>query len=71
MTRTTATLDITRPAPGLLRIPLLREIVIWNRAFREYQRLNRLDAAALRDMGLSEADRRSVTIASIAARLRG
>lgn len=55
---------VIRPASPLAQLLLL------NRAFREYIRLQRLDAAALRDMGLTEADRRSVTLAGIAARMR-
>lgn len=49
----------------------LREIGVWHAAWQEHQRVQKLDADALRDMGISEAERRSITIAQIAARMRG
>ena len=50
---------------------VFKELLIWNDAWREYVRLQRLDADDLRDMGLSEENRTSVTLSQIAARMRG
>lgn len=70
MTRT-AYKSARKPAhPARRRTSPLAGLLILNRAFREYIRLQRLDAAVLRDMGLTEADRRSVTLAGITARMR-
>ena len=33
---------------------LASEIVLWNKAFAEYQSLNSLDGYAMRDMGIDE-----------------
>ncbi|MBO9436853.1 hypothetical protein J7394_21820 [Ruegeria sp. R13_0] len=50
---------------------VIRELMIWNNAWREYSRLQELDAKALRDMGLSDEARASVTVSQIASRMRG
>jgi len=50
---------------------IVKELLIWNNAWREYYNLQRLDMDALRDMGLSEKSRASVTVSQIAARMRG
>ena len=50
---------------------VFKELLIRNDAWREYVRLQRLDADDLRDMGLSEENRTSVTLSQIAARMRG
>lgn len=73
MTHRTQTFDsrfsrATRPFPS---IPVLREILIWNRAWQECRRLRRLTDAELRDMGLTRAGCDAVTVAEIAARMRG
>lgn len=62
---------LARPAVKFPRLRIIREILIWNAAWREYRHLQALDAAARADMGLSEADRASVSVAGIAARMRG
>ena len=49
---------------------IIKDLLIWNNAWREYYRLQNLDADALRDMGLTEASRASVTVTRIAARMR-
>lgn len=56
-----------RPVPS---IPVLREILIWNRAWQEVRSLRRQTDEALGDMGLTRADCDSVTVAQVAARLR-
>jgi uncharacterized protein YjiS (DUF1127 family) len=72
MTHRTQTFDIriapdVRPVPS---IPVLREILIWNRAWQEVRCLRRQTDEALSDMGLTRADSDSVTVAQVAARLR-
>lgn len=42
----------------------------WHRAWVEHRRLNRLDRFALNDLGLSLADRASVTVEIIFERMR-
>ncbi|MEM8880287.1 MAG: hypothetical protein AAGC82_06775 [Pseudomonadota bacterium] len=42
----------------------------WHRAWVEHRRLNRLDRTALRDLGLSLADRASVRVAVIFQRMQ-
>ena len=73
MTHRTQTFDArlapdVRPVPN---IPVVREILIWNRAWQEARRLRRQTDDALRDMGLTRADRDGVSVSDIAARLRG
>ncbi len=46
-------------------------LLIWLDAWREYSVLQKLDADALADMGLTETARASVTVSQIAARMRG
>lgn len=46
------------------------EIELWSAAWLEFQQLRELDGRALKDMGLSEADRASVTVPKIAERMR-
>jgi|GEM_PF-3952252 len=60
----------SRPALGnwLRRIPA--EIELWSAAWLEFQQLRELDGRALKDMGLSEADRASVTVPKTAERMR-
>ena len=58
-----------RTAPR--RRSILSEILLWNAAWRECRRLHRLSPEALADMGLTAADRASVTISAIVARMRG
>jgi hypothetical protein len=60
----------SRRAAGRIALALLKEIALRHAAWQELQRLRRLDRDALRDMGLTEADRASVTVAQIAARMR-
>ncbi|MFA3919369.1 hypothetical protein [Ruegeria hyattellae] len=50
---------------------IIKELMIWNNAWREYYRLQELDADAISDMGLSDESRASVTVSQIAARMRG
>lgn len=59
-----------RTAPAR-RVPLVGTLLIWNAAWQEYSRMKALDADALRDMGLTEADRDSVTVSQIARRMHG
>lgn len=69
--RTTIT---TAAAPGGTaprRHTILERLLIWNAAWREHARLQRLDPDELRDMGLTEADRATVTVRQIAARMLG
>ena len=42
----------------------------WHRAWVEYRRFNRLDGVALNDIGLSFADRASVTVEVIFSRIQ-
>ena len=62
---------IARFISSMPRFRIFREVRIWNAAWREYRNLQTLDAAALADMAMSDAARASVTIAQIAARMRG
>ena len=50
---------------------IFSQLLIWNNAWREYYRLQKLDEDALRDMGLSEKSRASVTVSQIFTRMRG
>ena len=50
-------------------ISLVKELLIWNRAWQEYFRLQRLDTDALRDMGITDGARNSVTVSRIASRI--
>lgn len=65
----------TRPAAETRHLPtrlsLVAELVIWNRAWREWRALRRLDADRLSDAGLGTRDRDAITVAAIAARIRG
>lgn len=45
-------------------------LFVWHQAWLEYQRIQRLDGDALQDMGISETERKAITITQIAARLR-
>ena len=49
---------------------LFREAMILNEAFAELQRLRRLDAAALEDMGLPASAQEETSLSEIAARIR-
>ena len=63
---------LARPATGGARTTRTRgPILVWLAAWQEYYRLQKLDAHALRDMGISEQDRARVTVSQIAARMRG
>lgn len=62
---------LARPVSTAPRFRIVKEILIWNAAWREYRRLHRLDAAALDDMAMTRTARATVTIAGIAARMRG
>lgn len=68
----TETISITSTARTRLSrgFAILKKLMIWNAAWCEYYRLQRLDPAALRDMGISAVSRRSVTVSEIAARMR-
>ena len=71
MTPTDLTLDTDgRRTATPPRISVLKSLFVWHAAWQEHRRLLRLDATELRDMGLTEADRRSVTVSQIVARMR-
>jgi len=55
----------------LPRFSLLKEILIWHAAWQENHRIQHLSKDALRDMGLTDADRASISIRQIASRMRG
>lgn len=60
MTGTAKTLATTaRIKPA--RKSLLRRLIAWNEAWREVQHIRGLDVHALRDIGLTEEQRDSVT----------
>lgn len=61
-------LPTTRPIPS---ISIIREVLIWNRAWQECRRLHRLTETELQDIGLTRADCDAITVAQIAARMRG
>ena len=62
---------LTRPVSSTPRLRILNSLLIWNAAWREYRRLQSLDAAARADMGIPDTARASVTVARIVARMRG
>ena len=64
-------LALSRPLSAAPRFRIVTEILIWNAAWHEYRRLQRLDAAALDDMAVTRTARASVSVAQIAARMRG
>lgn len=70
MTVTTQTYRSYLPTKAT-RFRALRELMIWHQAWQEKNRLLRLDPDALRDLGITEAQRHDVTVAQIAARIRG
>lgn len=65
------TADLSPRNPGRGRFWLLREPLVWNSAWREFRHLQTLDARALADVGLSPRMRDTITVAQIAARIRG
>ena len=63
-TKTVRTYHPARP------VSFLQRIAIWHRAWVEHHKMQKLDAAALRDMGIEARDRDAVTVGEIAARIR-
>ena len=57
-------------AQGPHQPSLIRRIFIWHRAWVEFHKLQKLDDAALRDMGIRHSDRAAITVKDIAARIR-
>ena len=51
------------------RIGLVRYLMVWNEAWKEAQRLKRLDAEAMRDMGLPENAKIDVSVRDIMERM--
>ncbi|PWL35679.1 hypothetical protein [Marivita sp. XM-24bin2] len=50
---------------------LASELRIWLDAWREYLNFQKLDADALRDMGITSEDRARTTVGDIRNRMRG
>ena len=51
-------------------MPMRAHSYPWHRAWVEHRRLNRLEASALSDIGMSLADRASVTLEIIITRMQ-
>jgi hypothetical protein len=68
--RKQTTAFISRRVVNTPRLQIFQELLIWNAAWREYRHLQMLDAAALHEMGMTDAAHASVTVAQIAARMR-
>ena len=60
----------TAQKPGISIGAIVRELMILNEAFAEMQRLRRLDAAAMKDMGLPANARTETSLYAIANRIR-
>jgi hypothetical protein len=69
------TIEADRLAPGIPRVAhnrglfLLRRVRASHAAWRERHHIRNLDAAALRDVGLTGAQQHSVTVAEIVKRM--
>jgi uncharacterized protein YjiS (DUF1127 family) len=63
--------QFSQPAFATHRPQRRNGLLVWIDAYREHSALQKLDADALSDMGLTEASRASVTVSEIAARMRG
>lgn len=58
-----------RKTPFAAPAAVLKALLIWPWAWREYQHIRELDQDALKDVGLSDVDRRSITVRQIASRM--
>ncbi|RVT85893.1 hypothetical protein DXV76_09150 [Rhodobacteraceae bacterium CCMM004] len=70
MSRTAALRPAAVPARAP-RLGLVSWLVALNAGYRQKHRFDRLDAAALSDMGLTEGDRHGATLAPFVARELG